>query len=69
LGVVEPAPLRQAIERARRHTLPPRLRHLPEIKASLASDRFRRRLYRDLTRLPLEIHALILNTTNVPHHF
>jgi len=53
LGIAKPAPLRQVIERARRHALPPRLRHLPEIKASLASDQFRGLVYRGLARLAL----------------
>ena len=68
LGIAEPAPLRQAIERARRHALPPRLRRLPEIKASLASDQFRGLVYRGLARLPLEIHTLAFNTANVPYY-
>lgn len=69
LRTTEPASLRQAIERARRHALPPRLSRLPEIKASLAGDRFRGLVYRGLARLPLDIHALAFNTTNVPHFF
>ena len=69
LRIAEPASLRQAIERARRHALPSRLKRLPEIKASLASDQFRGLVYRGLARLPLEIHTLAFNTTNVPHYF
>lgn len=69
LRTAEPSSLRQAIERARRHALPPCLKRLPEIKASLASDQFRGLVYRGLARLPLEIHTLAFNTTNVPHYF
>lgn len=53
LRIAKPASLRQVIERARRHALPPRLKRLPEIKASLASDQFRGLVYRGLARLAL----------------
>ncbi len=53
LRIAEPASLRQTIERARRHALPSRLKRLPEIKASLASDQFRGLVYRGLARLAL----------------
>ncbi len=51
LRTAEPASLRQTIERARGHALPSRLRRLPEIKASLASDQFRGLVYRRLAQL------------------
>ncbi len=69
LRTAEPPSLRQVIERARRHTLPPCLKRLPEFKASLASEGFRRRLYRDLARLSLDIHALVFDTTDAPYFF
>jgi hypothetical protein len=69
LRVSDLHPLRQLFRRIRRHTLPRRLRHLSEIKASAAPDRFRERLYHGLVDLGenLVIHSTILHTSDLPY--
>ena len=53
-------PLRQLSRQTKRYALPRRLRHLAELKASAAPDKFGERLYRGLSRLDVEGHLAIV---------
>jgi len=69
LRVDDPYPLRKLFRRTWQHTLPKRLCHLNEVKASAAPDHFRERLYRGLADLGenLMIHSAILHTSDLPY--
>lgn len=69
LRVEDPRRLRKPFRRTRRHALPRRLRHLNEVKASAAPDRFRERLYHSLADLEenLIVHSTILHTSDLPY--
>ncbi len=67
LRVGDLRPLRKLFDQVKRTTLPKRLRQLPEIKASEASDEFRQRFYEGLAALDLEAHAIVINTAKVPY--
>ncbi|MFQ5594907.1 MAG: DUF3800 domain-containing protein [Anaerolineae bacterium] len=58
--------IRKLFERAKRHTLPKKQRHLTEIKASWASDRFRQRILRGLSKLDVEVHLAVCRVEQMP---
>ena len=60
-------PLRKLFRQTKRYALPKRLRHLAEVKASAAPDKFRERLYRGLSQLDVEIHLAVVALDGLPH--
>ena len=58
--------IRKLFEQAKRHTLPKGQRHLTEIKASWAPDRFRERILRGLSRLDVEMHLSVCRAERIP---
>lgn len=69
LRVEDPGQLRKLFRRTRGYALPRRLRHINEVKANAAPDRFREQLYRGLADLGknLVIHSTILHTFDLPY--
>jgi len=59
-------PLRKLFRQTKRRALPKRLRHLAEVKANAAPDKFRERLYRGLSQLDAEIHLAVVELSRVP---
>lgn len=58
--------IQKLFEQAKRYALPKGQRHLSEIKASWAPDRFRERILRGLSRLDVEIHLSVCRTERIP---
>lgn len=58
--------IRKLFEQAKRYTLPKGQRHLTEIKASWAPDRFRQHILRGLSRLDVEIHLSMCRAERIP---
>lgn len=65
-----PKPLRKLIQRTRRAKLSPRGRRKnPEIKASKATDKYKKYLYERLTKLQnFEVFGLYLKVSDIPSH-
>ncbi len=58
--------IRKLFEQAKRYTLPKGQRHLTEIKASWAPDRFRQHILRGLSRLDVKIHLSVYRAERIP---
>jgi len=58
--------IRKLFERAKRYALPKKQRHLTEIKASSAPDRFRQRILRGLSKLDVEVHLAVCRAERIP---
>jgi hypothetical protein len=58
--------IRKLFEQAKRYALPKGQRHLTEIKASWAPDRFRQRILCGLSELDVEIHLFVCRAERLP---
>jgi hypothetical protein len=58
--------VRKLFEQAKRYALPKGQRHLTEIKASQAPDRFRRHILRGLSKLDVEVHLSVCKAERIP---